>query len=83
MKWGINFIGPIKPVNRTIGNRYILVVIDYATKWVEVKVLHINTTMVITKFLYGNILTKFGCHLTLVSNQGVHFINVIIELLTT
>jgi hypothetical protein len=72
MKWGINFIGPIKVVGRTIGNQYILVVTDYATKWVEAKVLRTNTVVATTKFLYVNIFIRFGCPFTLVNDQSVN-----------
>ncbi len=45
---------------------YILVAIDYVTKWVEIKAFKTNT-MVIAKFIYEVILTKFGCPLALVN----------------
>jgi len=52
-----------------------LVVTDYAIKWVEVKTFKTNTEVVIAKFLHEYILTKFGCPLTIVTYQGVRFIN--------
>jgi hypothetical protein len=82
MKWGFDFVGPIKPTCRYIGNKCILVAIDYATKWVETRTLRINIAIVIAKFPYECILTKFGCPLTIVTYQGVHFINDAIKYLT-
>jgi hypothetical protein len=75
MKWGLDFVGPIKLVGRYARNKYILVATNYVTKWVEVRTLRTNTTIVIEFFLYEYILTRFGCRLTIVTNQGVHFIN--------
>nr|GEW37442.1 reverse transcriptase domain-containing protein [Tanacetum cinerariifolium] len=46
--WGIDFMGPF-PSSR--GNKYILVAVDYLSKWVEVKVLPINDARVVYKFL--------------------------------
>jgi hypothetical protein len=52
-----------------------LVAIDYATKWVEAQAFRTNTVVVTTKFLYKCIIMKIGCPLTIVTNQGIHFIN--------
>jgi hypothetical protein len=49
----------------------------------EAKTLLTNIAMVIAKFLHENIFIRFDYPFTLVSDQGVHFINVAIEVLTT
>jgi hypothetical protein len=82
MKWGLDFVGLIKPVGRCTRNKYIIVATNYATKWVEARTLKTYTTTIIVKFLYECILTRFGCPLTIVTDQGVHFINDAIKYLT-
>jgi hypothetical protein len=72
---GSNFIGPIKLTRILTWNKYIIVVIDYAIKWVEAKALKTNFAIVTTKFLFKYIVTKFGCPLTIVIDQGIHSIN--------
>jgi hypothetical protein len=81
MKWGLDFIGLIKPIRILMKNKYIFVATYYATRWVEAKALKTNIVIIIVKFLYEYILTKFGCPLTIVIDQGVHFINDIIKYL--
>jgi hypothetical protein len=49
---------------------------------VEARTLKTNITTITTKFLNECILTKFGCLLTIVTHQGVHFINYFIKYLT-
>lgn len=66
MKWGLDFIEPIKLRGRFTRNKYILITTNCATKWVEEKTFQMNTTFMIVKFLYEYILTRFGCPLILV-----------------
>jgi transposase InsO family protein len=80
-KWGLDFIEPIKSANCYSSNQYILVATDYATKWVD-KTLRTNIVNVTMKFLYDHIFTRFGCPLTVLTNQGTHFINNVIRYLT-
>jgi hypothetical protein len=47
--WGIDFMGPF-PSSR--GNKYILVAVDYLSKWVEAKALPTNDARVVVKFLF-------------------------------
>nr|GEX80341.1 reverse transcriptase domain-containing protein [Tanacetum cinerariifolium] len=54
--WGIDFMGPF-PSSR--GNKYILVAVDYLSKWVEGKVLPTNDARVVYKFL-KNLFARFG-----------------------
>ncbi len=77
-KWGLVFIGPIKRASRMLGNLYIMVALDYATKWVEARAFRTNIVAKIAKFLYEHILIRFGCSLTIVIGQGTHFINDVI-----
>jgi hypothetical protein len=46
--WGIDFMGPF-PSSR--GNKYILVAVDYLSKWVEAKAFPTNDARVVVKFL--------------------------------
>ena len=80
-KWGINFVGPIKPPSRHTHAEYIIVATDYLTKWVEAKATVKNDARTTAKFLYENVFTRYGLPIEIVSDQGVHFINEVISFL--
>jgi hypothetical protein len=81
MKWGLDFMGPIKPIAKNIGNQCIIITTNYTIKWVEAKVFRGNTTKNTAKFIYENIIIRFGCPTHFVNDRGSHFINKTIEVL--
>nr|GEZ83908.1 reverse transcriptase domain-containing protein [Tanacetum cinerariifolium] len=69
--WGIDFMGPF-PSSRE--NKYILVAVDYLSKWVEAKALPTNDTRVVCKFL-KSLFARFGSPRAIISDRGTHFYN--------
>ncbi|GKC96200.1 putative nucleotidyltransferase, ribonuclease H [Tanacetum coccineum] len=56
------------------GNKYILVAVDYVSKWVEAQALPTNDARVVVKFLRG-LFARFGVPKALISDRGTHFCN--------
>nr|GEZ27139.1 reverse transcriptase domain-containing protein [Tanacetum cinerariifolium] len=69
--WGIDFMG-LFPSSR--GNKYILVAVDYLSKWVEAKALPTNDARVVVKFL-KSLFARFGTPRSIISDRGTHFCN--------
>ncbi|XP_019242078.1 PREDICTED: uncharacterized protein LOC109222134 [Nicotiana attenuata] len=57
------------------GNKYILVAVDYISKWVEAVALPTNDSKGVTSFLKKNIFTRFGTLRAIISDGGPHFCN--------
>nr|GFA09674.1 reverse transcriptase domain-containing protein [Tanacetum cinerariifolium] len=68
---GIDFMGPF-PSSK--GNKYILVAVDYLSKWVEAKALPTNDARVVVKFL-KSLFSRFGTPKASISDRGTHFCN--------
>ncbi|GJS99986.1 reverse transcriptase domain-containing protein [Tanacetum coccineum] len=69
--WGIDFMGPFPSSH---GNKYILVAVDYLSKWVEAKALPTNDARVVVKFL-KSLFARFGTPRAIISDHGTHFCN--------
>nr|GEY15848.1 reverse transcriptase domain-containing protein [Tanacetum cinerariifolium] len=55
-------------------NKYILVAVDYLSKWVEAKALPTNDARVVCKFL-KSLFARFGAPRAIISDRGTHFCN--------
>nr|GEY88465.1 reverse transcriptase domain-containing protein [Tanacetum cinerariifolium] len=69
--WGIDFMGQF-PSSK--GNKYILVAVDYLSKWVEAKAIPTNDARVVCKFL-KSLFAWFGTPRAIISDHGMHFCN--------
>ncbi|KAG8472817.1 hypothetical protein CXB51_034623 [Gossypium anomalum] len=70
--WGIDFLGPF-PLS--FGHKYILVAVDYVSKWVEAEAYLTNNVRVVIKFLQKHVFTRFGTPSVIISDEGSHFMN--------
>ncbi|KAL5565361.1 hypothetical protein UlMin_028525 [Ulmus minor] len=70
--WGIDFMGPFPP---SFSNKFILVAVDYVSKWVEAVALPTNDSRVVIRFLRKNIFARFGTPRAIISDGRSHFCN--------
>ncbi|GJU32506.1 reverse transcriptase domain-containing protein [Tanacetum coccineum] len=69
--WRIDFMGAFSSSN---GNKYILVAIDYVSKWVEAQAFPASDARNVVNF-YKWLLARFGIPKALISDRGTHFCN--------
>ena len=62
------------PFPSSSGNIYILLVVDYVSKWVKASACPRNVSTVVG-FIQRNILSRFGAPRTIISDEGSHFEN--------
>ncbi|XP_070009950.1 uncharacterized protein [Nicotiana sylvestris] len=70
--WGIDFMGLFIS---SYGNRYILVAVDYVSKWVEAVALPNNEAWSVVAFLKKSIFTRFGTPLAIIVSVQVEVSN--------
>ena len=74
--WGMDFIGPFPP---SFINLYILLAVDYISKWVETIPTRTNDASVVAKFLRSHIFTWFVTPQALITDGGTHFYNKMVD----
>jgi hypothetical protein len=76
--WGIDFMGPFPS---SFGFLYILLAVDYVSKWVEAIPTRTNDAKVVSDFVQTNIFSRFGMPRAIISDGGSHFCNRTIDAL--
>ena len=70
--WGIGFMGPFPSF---YGHQYILLAVDYESKWVEAIPTITCDAKVILRFIRSNIFSRFGTLRAVIRDEGSHFCN--------
>ena len=70
-QWGLDLLGPFKQA--TGGKNFLIVAIDYFTKWIEAESLTTITSRKVEKFIWQNIVTRFGLPRVLTVDNGTQF----------
>nr|KAJ0220145.1 hypothetical protein LSAT_V11C200051500 [Lactuca sativa] len=69
------------PFPVSFSNVYILIVLEYVSKWVEAKATRSDDAKTVIEFLKSNVLVRFGVPRDLISDRGTHFLNKMMEAL--
>ncbi|KAL0316602.1 UNVERIFIED_CONTAM: Transposon Ty3-I Gag-Pol polyprotein [Sesamum radiatum] len=76
--WGIDFIGPFPS---SFGKSYIILGVDYVSKWVEVKATRTDDAKTVVEFVKANIFSRFRIPRAIISDRGTHFCNKVVDAL--
>ncbi|GKA61590.1 reverse transcriptase domain-containing protein [Tanacetum coccineum] len=72
-QWGIDILGPLTPARG--GAKFVIVAIDYFTKWVEAKPLVKITGKEIIRFVMDNIICRYGLPRIIVTDNGAQLVS--------
>jgi hypothetical protein len=57
-RWGLDLLGPLPPAQGNL--KYVVVAVEYFSKWIEAKPLATITLATVQKFFWQNIVCRFG-----------------------
>lgn len=66
--WGIDIVGPFPKA--TLNKKWIIVAVEYFTKWVEAEALSKITAIAAKNFIWRNIICRFGIPHAIISDNG-------------
>ena len=67
------------PFPSSFSNLYMLLAVDYVSKWVEAIPTPTNDASVVAMFLHSHIFTRFGTPQALITDGGTHFCNKLVD----
>ena len=72
MQWAIDLVGPMPtaPANKEM----MIVATDYFTKWIEAEALSSTKEADVERFIWKNIICRFGCPQSIVTDNGTQFV---------
>ncbi|CAF4077516.1 unnamed protein product [Adineta steineri] len=74
---GIDLMGPFPKTARQ--KRFLLVIVDYFTRWVEVFPLRTTTSVDIAQILINEIFTRYGMPIFILSDNGPQFVSLLFD----
>jgi ribonuclease HI len=70
-RWGLDLLGPLPPAQGNL--RYVVVAVEYFSKWIEAKPLATITLVIVQKFFWQNIVCRFGVPMAITMDNETQF----------
>jgi hypothetical protein len=70
-RWGLDLLGPLPPAQGNL--KYVVVAVEYFSKWIEAKPLATITLAIVQKFFCQNIVCRFGVPKDITVDNGTQF----------
>jgi hypothetical protein len=67
-RWGLDLLGPLPPAQGNL--KYVVVAVEYFSKWIEAKPLATITSVTVQKFFWQNIVCRFGVPKAITMDNG-------------
>jgi hypothetical protein len=70
-RWGLDLLGPLPPAQGNL--KYVVVAVEYFSKWIEAKTLATITLVTVQKFFWQNVVCRFGVPKAITVDNGTQF----------